>query len=178
MQYFVFETFSVSRWIPYGSHCAVLWESFKNYADLTVEDLDWVDLGFISQERVFVLKTLVFHFFGQLLKNRELNLIKLRIFMNICLETNKNYEQLSSTISKFQALFSKLRALFEHFFATFWALFGEFSSAIATCLSSTGISFRLFSQFAFQLRIKTNLCDIIVFRFGKNQWRVNNKTSG
>ena len=39
--------------------------------------------------------------------------------MNICLETNKNYEQLSSTISKFQALFSKLRALFEHFFATF-----------------------------------------------------------
>ena len=35
----------------------------------------------------------------------------------------KNYEQLSSTISKFQAFFSKIRALFERFFAMFWALF-------------------------------------------------------
>ena len=31
----------------------------------------------------------------------------------------KNYEQLSSTISKFQAFFSKIRALFERFFAIF-----------------------------------------------------------
>ena len=35
----------------------------------------------------------------------------------------KNYEQLSSTISKFQAFFSKIRALFERFFAMFWPLF-------------------------------------------------------
>ena len=53
--------------------------------------------------------------------------------MNICLEINENYEQLSSTISKFQVLFSKI--LFEHFPAMFGALFGEFSSAIGTCLS-------------------------------------------
>ena len=51
-------------------------------------------------------------------------LIKLRVFMNICLEITKNYEQLSSTISKFQAFFSKIRTLFERFFAMFWALFG------------------------------------------------------
>ena len=36
--------------------------------------------------------------------------------MNICLEIIKNYKQLSSTISKIQALF-------EHFFATFSAMF-------------------------------------------------------
>ena len=39
--------------------------------------------------------------------------------MNICLEIIENYEQLWSTISKFQALFSKIRALFELFFAMF-----------------------------------------------------------
>ena len=31
---------------PYGS--VLLWECFRNYADLTVEELDLVDLGFIS----------------------------------------------------------------------------------------------------------------------------------
>ena len=56
-------------------------------------------------------------------KSRVKALIKLRIFINICLEIMKNYEQLSSTISKFQAFFSKIRALFERFFAMFWALF-------------------------------------------------------
>ena len=61
----------------------------------------------------------MFHFFGQLLKNQGLNLIKLRIFINIRLEIVKNYKQLSSTISKFQALFPKIRALFEQFFAMF-----------------------------------------------------------
>ena len=35
----------------------------------------------------------------------------------------KNYEQLSSTISKFQAFFSKIRALCERFFAMFRPLF-------------------------------------------------------
>ena len=39
--------------------------------------------------------------------------------MNICLEIIKNYEQLWSTISKFQALFSKIRALFKNFLPCF-----------------------------------------------------------
>ena len=56
-------------------------------------------------------------------KSRVKALTKLRIFINICQEIMKNYEQLSSTISKFQAFFSKIRALFERFFAMFWALF-------------------------------------------------------
>ena len=67
-------------------------------------------------------------------KSRVKALIKPRIFMNICYEIIKNYEQLSSTISKFEAFFSKIWALFERFFAIFWALFSEFSCAIRTCL--------------------------------------------
>ena len=49
--------------------------------------------------------------------------------MNFCNEMIKNYEQLSSSISKFQAPFSKIRALFGTFFGMFWALFGVCSSA-------------------------------------------------
>ena len=56
-------------------------------------------------------------------------LMKLRMFMNICNEVIKNYEQLWSTISKFQALFSTIRAPFEHFFChvliTFWRIFQQ-----------------------------------------------------
>ena len=39
-------SYTVIHWSPYGS--VLLWECFRNYADLTVEELDLVDLGFIS----------------------------------------------------------------------------------------------------------------------------------
>ena len=60
-------------------------------------------------------KTLVFHFRKPIGKSRVKALKKLRKFMNICWEKIKNYEQLLSTISKFQALFQK----FEHYLRTF-----------------------------------------------------------
>ena len=65
----------------YGS--VLLWECFRNCADFTVEEFDWVDLRFISFPRKK-------HSFGvsilwsPIRKSRVKAVIKLRIFSNIC----------------------------------------------------------------------------------------------
>ena len=79
MQYFVFETFSVSRWSPYGS--VLLWECFSNYADLTVEILElvWVDLtlGFYLLIKRFCSKNIgVSLFWSPIRKSR----VKLKLW--------------------------------------------------------------------------------------------------
>ena len=102
----------------------LLGECVRNYA----ESLTGSILG------LYLNKFVVSLLWSPIRKSRVKALIKPRIFMNICYEIIKNYEQLSSTISKFEAFFSKIWALFERFFAIFWALFSEFSCAIRTCL--------------------------------------------
>ena len=63
-------------------------------------------------------------------KSRGKALTKLRIFMNIS-AIIKNYEHLSSTISKFQAAtFSKIGAPFEHFFAMFEHFLAKFPAPL------------------------------------------------
>ena len=52
-------------------------------------------------------------------KSRVKALIKLRKLTDFCYEIIKNYKKLSSTISKFQALFQK----FELYLSTFWRVF-------------------------------------------------------
>ena len=64
--------------------------------------------------------------------------------MNICWEIIKNYEQLSSTISKFQALFQKFAyysstflPCFEHFLTNFPAQSGHASACLTTITTTT-----------------------------------------
>ena len=67
---------------------------------------------------------MVFHslVWSPIRKSRVKALIKLRIFMNICWEIINNYEQRSSTSSKFQALFQK----FAYYSSTFCHVLSTF----------------------------------------------------
>ena len=80
-------------------------------------------------------------------KSRVKALIKLEYLWTSAGEIIKNYEQLSSTISKFQTLVQnwKFKLCLSTFFAIFWArLLGEFSSAIGTCYACENYRKNLF----------------------------------
>ena len=118
MQYFVVETFSVSRVILLSWICIIPPCRLTVVMKMHNYPFNLGNSRFWNKQRWYSTSSLV-----RLLENKTKNV------MNFCNEMIKNYEQLSSSISKFQAPFSKIRALFGTFFGMFWALFGVCSSA-------------------------------------------------
>ena len=108
MQYFVVETFSVSRVILLSWICIIPPCRLTVVMKMHNYPFNLGNSRFWNKQRWYSTSSLV-----RLLENKTKNV------MNFCNEMIKNYEQLSSTISKFQAPFSKIRALF----GTFWRLF-------------------------------------------------------
>ena len=117
MQYFVFETFSVSwvillSWIWINPPCRLtVVMKMHNYP------FNFGNSRFKKKNRSCSTSSLVTY----QEKSKVKALIKLRIFINICWEIIK--------ISNFQALFQNSITIWALFSAMFWALFGEFSSA-------------------------------------------------